>query len=379
MIHDTRLPLTFWLNVPSHHQADMLRALVAINDVDLKVVLVRNVRPDRVALGWQGDTRGYPHVMLRDKHASWQAFKLALSQKDRVHIVNGIWAEPALAAATAALRLSNARYLNYAEVIDPLIIRSRLKTIVKHSYARVVSTKKTGFLAISKLSRDYHLQIGFSPQYTYEFGYFLADYKDNMRTAPLQTKEPTRLLYVGQLIHRKGIDLLIKAVSDLLPIYAELSLELIGDGGERAPYEYMAKPFANRIHFAGVLPFEQIRRQLADFHALVLPSRHDGWGVVVNEALSVGVPVIVSDACGAADLVQDGENGYIFAREDMVSLRSSVEKLLSQNVKEHQAMRNAARETGSKISTEVVAPYLIQCIRHVLGQISEKPIPPWKE
>lgn len=363
------------MNVPSPHQADMLRALVATDEVDLQVVSVREISPERVALGWQSDIQGYPLVMLPKKYAACQAFRLAFSQRDRVHIVNGIWAEPALSAAAVALRLRNARFLNYAEAINPGISRSRLTTAVKYVYAKALINKLTGLLAISQLSRDYYLQLGFPSKYAYDFGYFLA--KHDASTF-VQVGSSTKLLFIGQLIHRKGVDLLIEAVSQLLPAYPELMLTLIGDGVGREQYKEMAKATAEHTYFAGVLPFDQVRAKLAEFHALILPSRHDGWGVVVNEALSLGVPVIVSDGCGAADLIRDGENGFVFASEDVVSLQTSLEKFLSQSPSERQFMRNAARETGSKISSEVVAPYLVQCIRHMLGQRSEKPTPPWK-
>ena len=56
---------------------------------------------------------------------------------------------------------------------------------------------------------------------------------------------------------------------------------------------------------------------------LALPSRWDGWGLVVNEALAVGVPVIASNACGASDLIRQDVNGYVFTSEDAASLRES--------------------------------------------------------
>ena len=113
-------------------------------------------------------------------------------------------------------------------------------------------------------------------------------------------------------------------------------------------------------------------------HALILPSRFDGWGVVVNEALSVGVPVIVSDTCGAADLVHHGENGYVFVSQNSESLRTCLKNFLAQDENKRLEMRRAARATGESISTKVVAPYLVQCLQHMLGQISDKPLAPWK-
>ena len=61
--------------------------------------------------------------------------------------------------------------------------------------------------------------------------------------------------------------------------------------------------------------------------AFVLPSRHDGWGVVVNEALGAGLPIIVSDRVGARDLVQHGGNGFITSVGDIDGLAGALLKL----------------------------------------------------
>ena len=109
---------------------------------------------------------------------------------------------------------------------------------------------------------------------------------------------------------------------------------------------------------------------------LVLPSRWDGWGMVVNEAFSVGVPVIVSDHCGAADLVRSGVNGYVFRSGDASDLHHCLSDFLDKKSDWPRFRANAA-ETGGRISVEEVAPYLIRCLRHMTGSLDERPSPPW--
>jgi glycosyltransferase involved in cell wall biosynthesis len=118
----------------------------------------------------------------------------------------------------------------------------------------------------------------------------------------------------------------------------------------------------------------QSRIALAD--VLVLPSRWDGWGMVVNEALTAGVPVIVSDRCGAADLIQHGVNGFVFRSEDVDGLRQCLRKFLD-NVDKRPAMRSAAAITGRAVSAEAAAPYLIECLKHMAGESHTRPAPPW--
>jgi glycosyltransferase involved in cell wall biosynthesis len=82
-----------------------------------------------------------------------------------------------------------------------------------------------------------------------------------------------------------------------------------------------------RIQFLGFQQPHAMPEVFANADAFVLPSRHDGWGVVVNEALGAGLPIIVSDRVGARDLVTDGRNGLITRAGDIGSLASALLKL----------------------------------------------------
>lgn len=361
--------------MPAFHQAGMFRALAAMDEIDLQVIFARQIDAERVALGWQSDTDGYPHLTLDHPRAFGQAFRLAWEQRERLHLMGGLWAESALMAALAALRLSGARYINQSEVPSPIRSRSQMKVQLQHLWAKWVIQPQTGMLAISNMSRDFHQTLGVLPLYTYDFGYFLNAYAEPVQAPEAEALE---LLYIGQFIERKGVDLLLKAVGDLMPTYPDFSLALIGTGEKEGEARAAASAFPDRIRFEGVMPAEQIRRRLNQAHALILPSRFDGWGVVVNEALSVGVPVIVSDRCGAADLIETGQNGYVFATGSADALRESLEAFLTLEPEARLAMRRAALATGEKISVEVVAPYVVKCLRHFMGESSEKPTAPWK-
>ena len=80
----------------------------------------------------------------------------------------------------------------------------------------------------------------------------------------------------------------------------------------------------------------------------VLPSRHDGWGVVVNEAIGAGLPIIVSDRVGARDLVENGVNGFITIAGNVDSLASALFKL---------ARSHALRESFGRSSANRAAQW----------------------
>jgi len=143
---------------------------------------------------------------------------------------------------------------------------------------------------------------------------------------PVQ-RDHREILYVGQLIVRKRVDLLLQAFSRL----AEPStrLRIIGQGAEAQHLHQLAGQLglADRVSFVQGLPNAEIVSAMAAADVLVLPSRFDGWGAVVNEALMVGTPVICSDRCGASDVIENGRNGYVFEAGNADALKGRLQRL----------------------------------------------------
>lgn len=135
-----------------------------------------------------------------------------------------------------------------------------------------------------------------------------------------------RLLYCGQLIERKGLLPLFKAFSRIAAINPIAELLLVGDGDLRETLQnQVAAHLRARIRFVGFRPVSDLPSLFAKADALVLPSLHDGWGVVINQAFGAGLPVIASDAVGAAiDLVRHGENGLIVPAGDVPALQEAI-------------------------------------------------------
>jgi glycosyltransferase involved in cell wall biosynthesis len=123
---------------------------------------------------------------------------------------------------------------------------------------------------------------------------------------------PIVILFSGQFIERKGVDVLLRAFTQIARQVAALELHLMGTGPAlESLRQSIPTDLVNRIHFLGFKQTTQIPAIFAAADIFVLPSRHDGWGVVVNEALGSGLPIIVSDHVGARDLVENGRNGLI--------------------------------------------------------------------
>ena len=110
---------------------------------------------------------------------------------------------------------------------------------------------------------------------------------------------------------------------------------------------------------------------------LIFPSICDGWGMVVNEALQSHIPVLISDQCGAKELIKHEHNGLIFKGKDLNSLTENLLKFLGLSMEKREIMKNNAGEMGEKIAIPIVSNYLRLCIQHALNPVNPKPIAPW--
>ena len=134
----------------------------------------------------------------------------------------------------------------------------------------------------------------------------------NFRFIPKAESNELRLLYVGQLSIQKGVDMLLDVVTNLLKHRAKLTLSLAG-GMDRDFKKLISRRYQEhpKIQFMGFVPNHRLPEIMAWYDLLVVPSRQDGFAMVVPQALQAGLPVLVSNKAGASELVQEGINGWV--------------------------------------------------------------------
>jgi len=158
-------------------------------------------------------------------------------------------------------------------------------------------------------------------------------------------------LYVGRLVRAKGIFELLDAYAKLDDeIRSQVGLVFVGDGPERAELMKRASRIVpGTICFPGFVQRDGLPELYALADASILPTRSDTWGLVVNEAMACGLPVIVTSVAGCtADLVQDGWNGFVLSPGDPAQLAAAMTAL---------ALDSGLRMVMGSRSTERVAAY----------------------
>lgn len=144
---------------------------------------------------------------------------------------------------------------------------------------------------------------------------------------------PRFILFVGRLVPEKGVFDLLEAYAKLeSSLRSEVGLVFAGDGVSREELAQQAKRISpGLVCFPGFAQRDDLAGLYALAETLVLPTHSDPWGLVVNEAMACGLPIIVSGVAGcSADLVEDGWNGYVVPPRDAERLSVAINSLLRQ-------------------------------------------------
>ncbi len=135
------------------------------------------------------------------------------------------------------------------------------------------------------------------------------------------------LVSVGRLVKRKGFEYLIRALEKL---DEDVEALIIGDGKERQALVELAEGLRlqRRVHFLGQVSEREKFRYLACADIYVLSSLHEGFGIVLQEAMQVGLPVVATSHGGQVDLIEDGVNGILVEPCDAGAIAEAVAHLL---------------------------------------------------
>jgi 1,2-diacylglycerol 3-alpha-glucosyltransferase len=182
---------------------------------------------------------------------------------------------------------------------------------------------------------------------------------------------------VGRQIPKKNYLFLLKAYNDYIgKIPNPVPLVLVGNGSERTHLENFIK--ANNLHSVHFLPFLS-QRQLRDLYnrasCFILPSKYgESWGLVVNESMAAGLPVLVSDQSGCAStLVQNGLNGYTFPPDNIEILSGYLLKMHSLSITDSESMGLKSLEIINEWGLDRFCKGLYEAIQYVNEQELKKP------
>lgn len=183
--------------------------------------------------------------------------------------------------------------------------------------------------------------------------------------------KPHNFLYVGRLSSEKNLEILLKAFYQIKKNDNKAEswgLIIVGGGQKETELKRLAKQLnLSDVYFLGIKPWKILPVFYSLSDVFILPSSYDTWGVVVNEAMICGLPVIVSNRCGSAyDLVEEGKNGFTFSPNNVNELVDIMLKFIDEEVSGYE-MGQISRDIIKNYTPENSAREMFKGINFVLG------------
>ncbi|HET6773858.1 MAG TPA: glycosyltransferase [Acidimicrobiales bacterium] len=268
--------------------------------------------------------------------ATWREVR-----RQEVAVLNPHWIVPAGLVALAVRAVTGMPYVVTVHGADAYTLRGRLGRMVK----RLVLRRAAGVLPVSgDIARSLDLRGAPVLRMGVDTAAIRAAVGDR---AP----EDGLLLYIGRLVDKKGVDVLVEALARL----DGARLEVVGDGPDRAALHQLAARLgvSDRVRFRGKLPKAAVIAALARAQIAVIPSRvgaggdMEGTPVVLCEVMAAGVPVVASNLGGLGECIDDGLDGLLVPPGDVDALATTLDKALNGGV-DLAALGRAAAATARR-------------------------------
>ena len=365
--------LYFWQQIVSPHMAALADAL-AQRGYEVVYVVQREMSSERAYQGWVPHTLRYARLIIASDRRS--VLEVAhQAPAGSVHLTQGLRGNGLVHTAQVALARRTMNQWVIMESVDDAGFRGVLKREAYRQLFRWWESEIQGVLAIGKDATDWVLQRGVSSKRVFPFSYFL-EIPAFSQEREMNEERPFQVLYLGRHIPLKQVDVLIRA----LAMCKDRSFEFIfgGDGPCREKWENLAEELLpGRYRMLGRVPMQDAPGHILTADCLVLPSRYDGWGVVVTEALLAGTPVVCSNGCGAAEAVEASGEGGVFPSGNEHALATMLHGLMGKGPSAPAQRGRLARWAASSFSAEIGAEYLNEILQHS-NHSTAAVIPPWK-
>lgn len=335
----TRLALL--TEIPAPYRIPLFNALA--DRLDLSVIYLRPRHPDRPYDLHEEELRFERHVLPGvdvTLGRRWLIMNRGLLPRLRGAdvVLLGGWNQPAFLEALAWCTLRRVPIVFWVES-TARDRRTGRHEAVKRRLLRTAAV----FVVPGAASADYLRQLGVDrSRIVLAPNAVDAAVFGSVRRSPVNG--PCRVLAVGRLAHEKGLDTLLEASADL-----PVEVVLAGTGPEEAQLRQLAGP---KVSFLGHVPRDDLPALYADADVLVMPSRSDPWGMVLNEAALCGLPLVSTTAAGAAhELIEEGVNGFRVPPGDVAALRKALRRLV-EDESFRRAAGNRSREIVSRLTPE---------------------------
>lgn len=351
------MKVLFMANIPSPYRVDFFNELGKY--CDLTVTFEGRTATDRDEKWRAAESKNFKAQFMKgirtksDQFLCLEIIKVIKSGFDRI-IVGG-YSTPTAMLAIEYMRLHKIPF--WIEADGGLISQdSPLKYRIKHHFISAAS----GWFSSGKTTSEYFIHYGAKKEKIYQYPFsslreneifskvISLEEKKKLREE-LKMKEEKIVVSVGQFIPRKGFDILLKAWKNCAK---EAGLYVIGAEVTEEYVQLQKELKLKNVHFIGFKNKEELKKYYQAADIFVLVTREDIWGLVINEAMASGLPVVTTERCVAGlELIKNGVNGYIVSVENVEETSNALNKILQDS---------AMQEIMAKSNLDKIRNYTIE-------------------
>lgn len=365
--------VNFWMNTPSLHQAPLISAL-RLTGVPVRVISEFSVADERIAQGWSLPRFDADEVHIAPSRRERAGIEHSV-RPDELNVFFGVGAYPATTESLVRVT-GDATNIVFSEPWDPRGLAAFLRALRYRRRILMIGPLIDGMLLTGSLACEQFASAGYPREQIFPFGYFVDTIDAEISGTPRSNSSIVRIAMVAQLVPRKGVLEFLEAfaISD-----ARASLDLFGGGVLESRVRRLVRNLGidSRVTVHGPLPNSVIRRSIEAADVLFLNSKFDGWGAVVNEALTVGTRVAVTGKCGASQIANAAPHCVVYSGDSKdnvaTAIKTSVDIVLETDARE--SIRAWAREA---ISPQAAAEYLLSVYGYLRDPEKERPAEPWR-
>lgn len=360
------MKIMFLSNIPSPYRLDFFNELGKY--LDLKVVFEAKRNYKLNEKWYKDEVKNFEAIFLKDgeieeRKINWKILKhIKKNNQDLIVVTNYAYFTELIALLYIKLKR-----IPYCMEVDGGIIRNE-KWLMKKFKTFLIKGAR-GYISPSKDTDKFLVYYGADKDKIYRYPFTSIKESDLLKRSltidekiqirkGLGIKEEKVVISVGQFIHRKGYDILLKACEN---IGDKIGVYIIGGKPTDEYLNLKEELNLTNVYFIDFKTKEEIKEYYKAADLFVLPTREDIWGLVINEAMAYGLPVITTNKCVAGlELIENIKNGYIVEVKNYIELANkinyiinnekSIEKMASNNLDK---IKNYTIENMAKVHIDI--------------------------
>lgn len=357
------MKLIFWQNIVSPHQVDLLQELAKIHDVTL--IVEKKIDSYRSKQSWSTNVPENINLLINPSLSD--VVSIVKKTDNATHIFSGFLAYKLVTFAFFLTIFLKKRIFIISEAIEYKTAFGKLKLRFRRCFSMLLRNNILGVFSTGLRSKNYFLKLGFRNNRIYDFGYFV-NIKSQKKITP--KRKYTKLIFVGRLTQDKGLRLLLDAFEKLTFLDSFYQLEIIGSGSLKQELKQLVDTNDNicsKVIFTEDLKRPNVLDKIEGADLLLLPNTgEEGWGVVINEALLLGTPVICTKFTGANVIVESCSQGIVLSNPKPIALAEAIVKMKNYD------RQDIINKSNERIKPEIVSKYFTDVLANKSGSFT-----PW--